>query len=205
MRHPAQPRHTNHWAPRTRKRHQQEHRPQRPTERSDPTQHAKGRMGDCPGPRKGTTTRQNVTPGGEGVGMPPWVFRSHLQPAAPIGRSLFAALPLDPLPPQAVVPSASHRPVSVLSLLGLSFHLYFPFLSLWSVLPTERDRMGLGGCWAIWKRPQTAVEMRPLRRSTDEGFRHKWVPPLPRCDGGVYLSAVREPTPPVPPLENNSS
>ena len=27
-----------------------EHRPQRPTERSDPTQHAKGRTGDCPGP-----------------------------------------------------------------------------------------------------------------------------------------------------------
>ena len=62
--HPAQPRHTNDWAPRTRKRHQQEHRPQRPTERSDPTQHAKGRTGDCPGPRKGTTTRRNVTRGG---------------------------------------------------------------------------------------------------------------------------------------------
>ena len=62
--HPAQPQHTNDWAPRTRKRHQQEHRPQRPTERSDPTQHAKGRTGDCPGPRKGTTTRRNVTRGG---------------------------------------------------------------------------------------------------------------------------------------------
>ena len=59
--HPAQPRYANHWAPRTRKRHQQEHRPQRLTERSDPTQHAKGRTGDCPGPRKGTTTRQTVT------------------------------------------------------------------------------------------------------------------------------------------------
>ena len=56
MPHSAQPRHTNYWAPRTRKRHQQEHRPQRPTERSDPTQHAKGRTGDCPGPRKGATT-----------------------------------------------------------------------------------------------------------------------------------------------------
>ena len=54
--HPAQPRHTNDWAPRMRKRHQREHRPQRPTERSDPTQHAEGRTGDCPGPRKGTTT-----------------------------------------------------------------------------------------------------------------------------------------------------
>ena len=62
--HPAQPRHTDYWAPRTRKRHQQEHRPQRPTERSDPTQHAKGRTGDCPGPRKGATTRRNVTQGG---------------------------------------------------------------------------------------------------------------------------------------------
>ena len=61
--HPAQPRHTNDGAPRTRKRHQQEHRPQWPTERSDPTQHAKGRTGDCPGPRKGATTRRNVTQG----------------------------------------------------------------------------------------------------------------------------------------------
>ena len=65
---PTQPRHTNDWAPRTRKRHQQEHRPQRPTERSDPTQHAKGRTGDCPGPRKGATTRRNVTQGGAHCG-----------------------------------------------------------------------------------------------------------------------------------------
>ena len=55
--------HTNYWAPRTRKRHQQEHRPQRPTESSNPTQHAKGRTGDCPGPRKGISTRRNVTQG----------------------------------------------------------------------------------------------------------------------------------------------
>ena len=48
----------------------QEHRPQRPTERSDPTQHAKGRTGDCPGPRKGTTTRRNVTRGVDPP--PPW-------------------------------------------------------------------------------------------------------------------------------------
>ena len=61
--HSAQLQHTNYWAPRTRKRHQQEHRPQRPTERSDPTQHAKGRTGDCPGPREGATTRRNVTQG----------------------------------------------------------------------------------------------------------------------------------------------
>ena len=64
MPHSAQSQHTNYWAPRTRKRHQQEHRPQRPTESSDPTQHAKGRTGDRPGPRKGATTRRNVTQGG---------------------------------------------------------------------------------------------------------------------------------------------
>ena len=64
--HSAQPRYTNHWAPRTRKRHRQEHRPLRSTESSDPTQHAKGRTGDCPGPRKETTTRRNVTQGGGG-------------------------------------------------------------------------------------------------------------------------------------------
>ena len=63
MPHPAQPRHTNHWAPRTRKRHQQEHWPQRLTESSNPMQHAKGRTGACPGPRKETTTRRNVTQG----------------------------------------------------------------------------------------------------------------------------------------------
>ena len=63
MPHSAQPQHTNYWAPRTRKRHQQEHQLQRPTESSDPTQHAKGRTGDRPGPRKGATTRRNVTQG----------------------------------------------------------------------------------------------------------------------------------------------
>ena len=67
MPHSAQPQHTNYWAPRTRKRNQQEHRPQRPTESSNPTQHAKGRTGDCPGPCKGTATRRNVTQGGREV------------------------------------------------------------------------------------------------------------------------------------------
>ena len=68
MPHSAQPQHTNYWALRTRKQHQQEHRPQQPTERSNPTQHAKGRTGDCPGPRKGATTTWNVT---QGVPPPP--------------------------------------------------------------------------------------------------------------------------------------
>ena len=67
MPHSAQSQHTNYWAPRTRKRHQQEHRSQRPTESSNPTQHVKGRTGDRPGPRKGATTRRNVTQGEGGV------------------------------------------------------------------------------------------------------------------------------------------
>ena len=71
-------------APRTRKRHQQEHRPQRPTESSDPTQHAKGRTGDRPGPRKGATTRRNVTQGGE-------VLSPHT--VGLLKASLFAATP----------------------------------------------------------------------------------------------------------------
>ena len=87
--HPAQPRHTNYWAPRTRKRHQQEHRPQRPTERSDPTQHAKGRAGDCPGPRKQTATRRNVTRGvaqGRGGGDK---HTSILFPAGAAAKAMF--------------------------------------------------------------------------------------------------------------------
>ena len=77
--HPAQPRHTNDGAPRTRKRHQREHRPQRPTERSDPTQHAKGRTGDCPGPRKETATRRTVTQGEGGVPPPSTPSRGPLE------------------------------------------------------------------------------------------------------------------------------
>ena len=69
--HPAQPQHTNHGAPRMRKRHQQEYRPQRPTENSNPMQHAKGRTGDCPGPHKETTTRRNVTQGVVSQTLPP--------------------------------------------------------------------------------------------------------------------------------------
>ena len=61
---PAHPQCATHWAPLTRKRGRKEHRPQRPTGSGDPTQHAKGRTGDCPGPHKETTTRRNVTQGG---------------------------------------------------------------------------------------------------------------------------------------------
>ena len=87
MPHSAQSQHTNHWAPRTRKRHQQEHRPQRPTESSDPTQHAKGRTGDRPGPRKGATTRRNAPPPpplpNEGGMKGQWVCRTALPGVGP--------------------------------------------------------------------------------------------------------------------------
>ena len=63
---PAQPQYASYWAPLTRKRHQQEHRPQQPTECSDPAQHAKGRTNECRGPCNETATRWNVTPGGWG-------------------------------------------------------------------------------------------------------------------------------------------
>ena len=63
--------HSIHWAPRTRQRHHNEHGPQRPAQRSDPTQHAKGRTGDCAGPRKETATRRNVTQGGGDHGIAP--------------------------------------------------------------------------------------------------------------------------------------
>ena len=81
----------HHWAPRPRKRHQQEHRPQRPTERSDPMQHAKGRTGDCPGPRKGATTRRNVT---QGVPPPPRCTETSGHPPPSVAWGLVARRPL---------------------------------------------------------------------------------------------------------------
>ena len=91
------PRHNQHnpqcadyWALPTRKRHHTEQRPQRPSEHSDPTQHAKGRTGDCPGPRKETATRWNVTRGfsqgciGKGGGTPlPPGCPAYAQPLSP--------------------------------------------------------------------------------------------------------------------------
>ena len=101
MPHSAQPQHTNHWAPRMRKRHQQEHRPQRPTESSNPTQHAKGRTGDCPGSRKGATTRRNVTQGAGNGAQPP--------PPHPTPRGAAGAL-CTPIPPSfQYVPLSSKR------------------------------------------------------------------------------------------------
>ena len=49
--------------------HHKEHGLQRPSERSNPMQHAKGRTGDCPGPRNEMATRRNVTRGGGGIPM----------------------------------------------------------------------------------------------------------------------------------------
>ena len=48
----------------TRKRHHKEHRPQRSSESIDPTQHAKGRTGVCPGPSKETATQSECHTGG---------------------------------------------------------------------------------------------------------------------------------------------
>ena len=95
--HPAQSQHTNDGAPRTRKRHQQEHRPQRPTESSDPTHHAKGRTGDCPGPRKEPTTRRNVTRGGGGAWVPH--FAASTPPRGPCLRGTLDVRRGRPSPP----------------------------------------------------------------------------------------------------------
>ena len=79
--HQHNPQSANYWAPLTRQRYHKAHRPQRPSERSDPTQSANGRTGDCPGPRKETATRRNVTRGGGG-GQPPSAYRP---PRTPFG------------------------------------------------------------------------------------------------------------------------
>ena len=46
----------NYWALLKRIQHHKEHGLQRPSERTAPTQHAEGRKGNCPGPRKETAT-----------------------------------------------------------------------------------------------------------------------------------------------------
>ena len=43
-----------------------------------PTQHAKGRTGDCPGPRKGTATQRNIT-----RGVPPSLPNASLEGGVP--------------------------------------------------------------------------------------------------------------------------
>ena len=80
--------HTNDGAPRTQKQHQQEHRPQQPTKRTDPTQHAKGKTGDCP---LGSLTS----------------FTSLLHPCPPASTTTFRHPPLSAAPP-AAVPITAH-------------------------------------------------------------------------------------------------
>ena len=65
MPHSAQPQHTNYWAPRTEHGNDTSKSTGRSGRQKAAThaQHAKGRTGDCPGPRKGATTRRNVTQG----------------------------------------------------------------------------------------------------------------------------------------------
>ena len=73
---PAQLQCANHWAQRTRKRHHKEHWSQWLTERSDPMQHAKGRTGDCPGPRKDGMCHTGGSIEREGVALEQWPRRS---------------------------------------------------------------------------------------------------------------------------------
>ena len=130
--HSAQPRHTNDWAPRTRKRHQREHQPQRPTERSDPTQHVKGRTGDRPGPHKGATTRRNVTQGeGGGVLVVSEGGGGYCAEAVPVRRvgraraALFAfssSVPSTPPAPSALRPRAQGLPPTAPSAPGPTSH-----------------------------------------------------------------------------------
>ena len=117
MPHSARPQHTNYWAPRTRKRHQQEHRPQRPTESSDPTQHAKGRTGDCPGPCKEATTRRNVTRGGgggvlhdSGTSMQCWRCSVTVGSGSPISGRFASSLFSHVLRRQSAVEAGMWRP-----------------------------------------------------------------------------------------------
>ena len=60
------PQYANYWAPLRRQRHHKAHRPRGPTESSDPTQHAEGRTGDCPGPRKDNATECHTGGGRRG-------------------------------------------------------------------------------------------------------------------------------------------
>ena len=155
---PAQPQHTNHWAPRTQKRHQQEHRPQRPTERSNPTQHAKGRTGDCRGPRKETTTRRNVTqrvpPPPSNASLPPPPPCPHCPKCAPNPNSHVhlvcaptrpsAANSPTPFPPCATC--ATFRP-SLVALLGPGWSPFFPVQSALGDLCLLGCAVGVG--WVV--------------------------------------------------------
>ena len=85
------PRHAKYWAPLTQKRHsahpsankqpqnkgETDQQPVRPTGSENPTHCAKGRTGDCPGPRKETNIGRNVTQWGRGGCVAAAVKASH--------------------------------------------------------------------------------------------------------------------------------
>ena len=135
--HSAQPHHTNYWAPRTRKRHQQEHRPQRLTDSSDPMQHAKGRTGDRPGPRKGATTRRNVTQGVVHRPTANIVLRSHH--AGPIHTRLKTQYRNTSTPPHEAPTSAANACQSQPS----SPEAVYKWSTIWRPFRLPRSAAGL--------------------------------------------------------------
>ena len=72
------------------------------TESSNPTQHAKRRAGDCPGPCKETATRRNVTQGGGGGGTPQHSLRVQVVHHMP-RRVSMCVRPNCPTPPRVVL------------------------------------------------------------------------------------------------------
>ena len=86
-------------------------------------------------PRTSTSCSQTPSVGGGGwhVAM---VYCSRLQVVVPIGRSPFAALPLNPLPPSAVVPLTALCPASSsLAYLSPSLSLSFPLAGCANTAP----------------------------------------------------------------------
>ena len=205
--HSAQPRHTNDWAPRTRKRHQQEHRPQRPTERSDPTQHAKGRTGDCPGPRKGAKTRRNVTQGGGGghVGSHHWVDAWLYRGRAPFAAArpcVSATPPVCPsvsamrtggrhtdLGPRACVPARETRGRS-------AGRAWAPVTSagLWGAGPWDLGGLRCAPC--PW--PRDPLVTRSERGPASLGIRCQTQSPPPPSPPPAVPGAVADAAPPLP-------
>ena len=87
---PAQPQYANYWALLMWKKTTR-NTGRSGCQNSDPTQHAKGRTGDCPGPRKETATQRDVT---QGVRTPPsWTHQPPQPPSyPPTPHLLFEAL-----------------------------------------------------------------------------------------------------------------
>ena len=132
-----------------------------------------------------------ATGGGEGLAQGHWGWQRWydaracygLQMAAPIGRSPLTALPLNPLPP---IGGGAHRPltppVPSLSLLGLSFPLYFPFLPLGTfcqrsprTVPVPLPRVG-----STWRRAPALA----IGQGRPSGYPLRWGTPTGRGGGG---------------------